>query len=139
MTELPGLTSPAREALDQAIARSRYANAINLNNNLAWTYAVADVRIDEAERLSRTSIALDNGRNAAYLDTLGWIYYRRGDNATALEFIDKSLRLTTSLSNSRDPRISEHYELIDHTVTLQEKLGRREKSTWLKIVLEQGK
>lgn len=125
--------------LDQAIARSRYANAINLNNNLAWTYAVADVRLDEAERLSRTSIALDNGRNAAYLDTLGWIYYRRGDNATALELIDKSLRLTTSLSNSRDPRISEHYELIDHTVTLQEKLGRREKSTWLKIVLEQGK
>lgn len=124
----------------QAIARSRVGEVYQLSNTLAWLYALADTELDRAEHLSRLSIALAGQHTELYFDTLGWIYYKRGDHATALELIDKSLRLIAKQSTEGYlPSMHQHDEYIHHSVILKDQLGHREKSTWLQIILEQSR
>jgi tetratricopeptide (TPR) repeat protein len=52
-------------------------------NNLAWIYAERQDDLDKALALARSAIArLPN--NPQVLDTLGWIYYRRGEAEQAI-------------------------------------------------------
>jgi len=59
-------------------------------NALAWFMALIDDDLDEAEALSRRSLAIDPG-TPAFLDTLAEIRYRRGDSGEALELIGYAL------------------------------------------------
>jgi tetratricopeptide (TPR) repeat protein len=61
-------------------------------NNLAWFYVTHDMKLDEALKLSRTSIELAPDTDA-YLDTLAEIYFRMGDTDKALEWINKVFAL----------------------------------------------
>jgi tetratricopeptide (TPR) repeat protein len=50
---------------------------IGLNNDLGYTLAEAGKDLPEAERMLRMVVG-ENPRQAAYLDSLGWVLYRRG-------------------------------------------------------------
>jgi tetratricopeptide (TPR) repeat protein len=69
-----------REALEAAPE-----NAMTLNN-LAYMFADANIRLDEAETLARQALELNPGAGFI-LDTLGWTLYRRGDYQGALNLI----------------------------------------------------
>ena len=55
-------------------------------NFLAYMWAELDVNLEEAYALSKRSLEMDPD-NGAYLDTLGWIYYRKGNLEQALDYL----------------------------------------------------
>lgn len=86
-----------------------YADALNY---LAYLWAVRNERLDDALRHSLASLALDP-ENAAYLDTLGWIYFQMGRLEEALKFLEQADALRPD-----DPEISGHLRQV------REKMGR---------------
>ena len=63
-----------------------FADALNY---LAYLWAVRGERLYEALRHAQAALALDP-ENAAYLDTLGWVYYQQGRYADALKFLQQA-------------------------------------------------
>jgi tetratricopeptide (TPR) repeat protein len=84
-----GLRGESIDALRECLALDPdYAEALN---HLAYVWAEAGENLDEALAFSRRSLA---GReNAAFLDTLGWIHYQRGEIADACRFLRRAARL----------------------------------------------
>mgnify|MGYP001822299240 CR=1 FL=1 len=75
------------------------ANALNY---LGYTYADLGRELDEAERLIRR--ALKFKPNDGYItDSLGWVFYQRGDYEKALSILKKASKLVPE-----DPIILEH-------------------------------
>jgi tetratricopeptide (TPR) repeat protein len=62
-----------------------------LMNNLAWLCARCDQKLDEALELSKQAVAAQPD-NAAYIDTLAEIHFRRGDAAEAARLEAQALR-----------------------------------------------
>lgn len=74
-----------------------FQNAIRLDrnnhtalNNYAYYLSLRSENLDEALEMSKRAVEMEP-RNAAYLDTLGWIYFKKGDLDTALKYIQKSV------------------------------------------------
>jgi tetratricopeptide (TPR) repeat protein len=71
-------------------------------NYLGYTYADMGINLDEAEMLIQSALKIkpDDG----YItDSLGWVYYKRGDFGRALELLTKAVSLIPD-----DPVILEH-------------------------------
>jgi tetratricopeptide (TPR) repeat protein len=75
------------------------ANAMNF---IGFTLAEQGLELDEAERLVARALELkpDSG---AFLDSLGWVYYRRGDLERAVETLERACVLAPG-----EPAIFEH-------------------------------
>ncbi|MFH1981378.1 MAG: tetratricopeptide repeat protein [Pseudomonadota bacterium] len=76
-----------------------HASALNY---LGYTYADMGVKLDEAEALIKKALSIkpDDG----YItDSLGWVYFKKGQFAEALEWLGKAVALTPE-----DPVILEH-------------------------------
>ncbi len=70
---------------------SRFPAGDNLRNTAAWTASRANRRLDEAE--AHLEKALEFRPNqAAYLDTMGEIWFARRDRAKAVEWSEKAVR-----------------------------------------------
>ncbi|MFP2961921.1 tetratricopeptide repeat protein [Myxococcus sp. 1LA] len=71
-------------------------------NFLGYLLAQAGQNLDEAERRVRRALELrpDTG---AYLDSLGWVYFRRGDYARAVDALERA-----SMLSPDEPVILEH-------------------------------
>lgn len=74
-------------------------NSVIAANNLAWLYAVQGKgNIDEAVRLAQ-GVVQRNPQVASFLDTLGWIYYKKGLNAVAIEHLQKAVSIDDTAAN----------------------------------------
>ena len=60
------------------------------------------VQLDEAERLIRRALELQPN-DGIYIDSLGWVYYQRGDYKRAVEQLERAVELA-----GEDPTIVEH-------------------------------
>ena len=78
-----------------------HADALNY---LAYLWAGRAIRLDEALRHIQAALVIDP-ENAAYLDTLGWVFHQLGRYAEALDFLQQADRLQPN-----DPEIREHLE-----------------------------
>lgn len=80
----------------------KYPNTPHILNYLAYMWAEEGKNLDEAlaHALKALETEPDNG---AYLDTLGWIYYKQGDYQQAREKIESARELMPN-----DPTIIEH-------------------------------
>ncbi len=94
-------------ATSEAIARMRQLLEVNPRNAAALNfigYTLADhgEQLDEAERLVRLALSIhpDSG---AYLDSLGWVQFRRGDAARATGTLERAVELEPD-----EPTILEH-------------------------------
>ena len=76
-----------------------YAEALN---HLAYVWAENGENLDQALDYSLRSLA-DNPDNAAFLDTLGWIYYRLDDIPEAVRHLHRAARL-----RPHDETITDH-------------------------------
>ena len=85
-----------------------YSDALNY---LAYLWATQGVRLDEALQHIQAALSIDP-QNAAYLDTLGWIYYKQERYSDAIEFLQQADRLRPG-----DP------EILDHIQKVREKLA----------------
>lgn len=76
-----------------------HADALNY---IGYTYAEMGIRLDEALKLIEKALKIKP--NSGYIvDSLGWIFFKKGQYDRALELIKKALSLTPD-----DPTIIEH-------------------------------
>ncbi|MCB5363481.1 tetratricopeptide repeat protein [Pusillimonas sp. CC-YST705] len=68
---------------------AEHANALN---SLGYTFADQNVRLPEAGQLLERALQLEPD-NPYILDSIGWYYYRVGDLATALRYLERSYQL----------------------------------------------
>lgn len=79
------------EAQDRLIdAVQRFPGAAGARNDLAWLLTEQGVDLDYAEQLASRAVRIDP--NPAYLDTLGWVQYRRGKIEAALGALERAAR-----------------------------------------------
>lgn len=104
----------ARKQYDTSIeyyrkALERDPNAVVAANNLAWIYAVEGKgNLDEAVRLAQ-GVVQKNSTVAGFTDTLGWVYYKKGLNAVAVEHLQKAVALDEAAARSSNGNPSPVY------------------------------
>ncbi len=88
-------------------------------NSIGYVAAVLNVRLDEAEKLIR--YALDSDPECgAYLDSMAWVLYRRGEYEEAADYIRRALSVPDELTAAG------RGVLLDHAGDIMMKLGDRE-------------
>ena len=100
---LIGMLEMNRQNIDAAVdyyrkALARDDNAIFAANNLAWLYAVyGKGNMDEAVRLAQTVVQA-NPEVPSFIDTLGWIYYKKGLYGAAAEQLKKAVSVDEAIA-----------------------------------------
>jgi tetratricopeptide (TPR) repeat protein len=102
------------------------------HNDLGYIMADHGKNLDEAEKLIRRAITLDqeerkaggnvdDGDNAAYLDSLGWVLFRKGDTDEAKTWLEKAVALP---GGADDPVVWDHlgdvYYRLENTAKARE-------------------
>jgi len=114
-----GLLEDARKNYDAAADNYRKALAQNANsaiaaNNLAWIYAAyGKGNLDEAVKLAQ-GVVQRNPNIAGFVDTLGWVYYKKNLYAAAAEQLQKAVSLdeqAARANNNAPPSANYHYHL----------------------------
>lgn len=73
------------------------------NNDLGYTWADAGKNLDKAETMIRYALG-EEPRNSAYMDSLGWVLYKKGAFESAVQWLEKAGRS----QGGDDPVIFEH-------------------------------
>jgi tetratricopeptide (TPR) repeat protein len=115
---LIGMLEDARQNHDAAVENYRKALSIDQNNafagnNLSWNYAVfGKGNIDEAVRLAQT-VVQRNPNVATFVDTLGWVYYKKNLYAAAAEQLKKAVDLDEAAARTANnsPSATYYYHL----------------------------
>ncbi len=97
-----GLYDKAADLLRKSIALDP-ANAAEAYNYIGFMWAEHNLHLDEAEEMIGRALQLDPN-NGAYLDSLGWVHYRKGKYDEALSEL---LRAAQNLAHD-DPIVFEH-------------------------------
>ena len=99
------------------------ANAL-VNNNYAYSLSERGIKLDEALRMSKIALKLDSA-NSAYLDTMGWIYFKMGNYTEAKNYVQKALTAG-----------GEKPDILDHLGDIEFKMGNKDKakSIWKKAL-----
>jgi tetratricopeptide (TPR) repeat protein len=115
---LIGMLEYERGNYDAAIDNYRKALELDQNmayaaNNLAFMYAdLGKGNLDEAVRLAQ-GVVQKNPRVAGFADTLGWVYYKKGLYAAAIDQLQKAVSLDEEVAkkSQRSPSATYHYHL----------------------------
>ncbi|MBA2271552.1 MAG: tetratricopeptide repeat protein [Chthoniobacterales bacterium] len=100
--EQAGLYDKAADLFHQSIALDP-ANAAEVYNYMGYMFAEHNMRLDEAEEAIKKALEMDPD-NGAYLDSLGWVNFRKGRYEDALRDL---LRAAQTLTRD-DPVVFEH-------------------------------
>jgi len=101
-------------------------NSVIAANNLAWLYATTGKgNLDEAVRLAQGAVQ-KNPNIAGFIDTLGWVYYKKSLHGAAVEQLRKAVSINEAQARATNsaPSATYHYHL---GMALKEK-GDREES-----------
>ncbi len=74
------------------VAIERYPDNALLLNNYSYSLSERDLQLERALEMAQTAVAAQPDR-AAYLDTIGWIYYKLGKYDEAERYIKQSIVL----------------------------------------------
>jgi tetratricopeptide (TPR) repeat protein len=127
----------AAEALQALLAKK--PDEPGYYNDLGYIWADHDRNLDEAEKLIRKALDLDRKRreanplltpeekkqeNGAYLDSLGWVLFKKKQYKEAKEYLLKAV----------EDKAAQHIEIYDHLGDVYLILGEREQaiSAWRK-------
>lgn len=90
----------------------------NAMNNYAYNLSVRGEKLERAEELALRAMELEP-ENAAYLDTMGWVFYKTGEYEKAKRFIKASIDLDRGTAGA---------EVLEHLGDVYEKLGNLEEA-----------
>ncbi len=88
--EQAGLYDKAADLFKRSIALDP-ANAAEAYNYLGYMWADHNMHLDEAEEMIKRALEMDPN-NGAYLDSMGWLYYRKGKLNDALDQLQQALK-----------------------------------------------
>ncbi|HWY86848.1 MAG TPA: tetratricopeptide repeat protein [Gemmataceae bacterium] len=117
----------ASEQLQQLLAKK--PDHPGYNNDLGYIWADNGIKLDEAEKMIRKALELDSKRrqanpkllpkdnhdNGAYLDSLGWVLFKRGRFEEAKKILLEAVK----------DKASQHIEIFDHLGDVHLKLGEK--------------
>ena len=112
---LIGMLEDSRQNYDAAIdnykkALERDPNSLIAANNLAWNYAEhGKGNLDEAVRLAQT-VVQRNPNIAGFVDTLGWVYYKKNLYTAAVEQLRKAIVLDEAAARGANVPPSPTYQ-----------------------------
>ena len=86
-------------------------------NYLGYTWAEMGIQLDEAETLIQRALKIEPN-DGFYIDSLGWVYYQKGDYVKAVEQLERAVEITVD-----DPTI------IEHLGDAYEKAGKKDRAT----------
>ncbi|HEY9282863.1 MAG TPA: tetratricopeptide repeat protein, partial [Pyrinomonadaceae bacterium] len=98
---LIGMVEDSRKNYDAACEAYRKAlelrpDDVFASNNLAWNYAeYGKGNLDEAMRLAQ-GVVQRQPEEPGFADTLGWVYYKKGLHAAAVEQLQKAVTKTAA-------------------------------------------
>ncbi len=97
------------------------SNAL-INNNYAYSLSERGINLDLALKMSKMAIKAEPV-NSAYLDTMGWIYFKMERLSEAEKYIQKALAISGDKPDE-----------LEHLGDVEFKLGNKEKAieTWQK-------
>ena len=99
----------------------------NAMNNYAYNLSVRGEKLDRAAELAVKAMELDPD-NAAYLDTMGWIFYKTGEFEKARRFIKASIDLDDEAASA---------EVLEHLGDVYDKLNKPDEAKkWWRKALE---
>jgi tetratricopeptide (TPR) repeat protein len=92
---------------EQSVANMKRAIELNPKNAaalnyLGYTWAEMGVQLDEAEELILQALKIEPN-DGFYVDSLGWVYFQKGDYPRAVEQLERAVEITVD-----DPTIIEH-------------------------------
>ena len=91
----------AMKVLERVVdVNPKHTDALNF---LAYELAEAGQELDRAEKLVKAALEI-KPQDGYYLDTLGWIYFKKGNYSDAVEVLSRAVILS-----GEDPVILEHY------------------------------
>ncbi len=106
-------------------ADTAYEEAITLDpdnevalNNFAYYLSERDIRLKEAKEMAQRALEL-NPENAAFLDTMGWIYFKIGDYEKAREYIRASIETGEASA-----------EVLEHMGDVYDKMGEPDRAMY---------
>ncbi|MGB6821879.1 MAG: tetratricopeptide repeat protein [Candidatus Acidiferrales bacterium] len=127
---LLGSIYDGQKQYDQAEQMFRKALAINPHDAMVlnyYGYMLADrgVRLDEAITMIHSAV-VEDPTNGAYLDSLGWAYYKQGNFAEAQQYLQQAVS-----HSANDPTV------LGHLGEVYAKLGQtdRAEQTWEKALV----
>ncbi len=100
-------------------------NSILVLNNYAYFLSLDNKDLSKAERMSGKAVQADP-KNAAYLDTYAWIYFKQGDYLLAQLYIEQAF----ANGGETDPDVLEHYGDILYKAENKEKAQKMWKAAW---------
>lgn len=106
-----GDTAASRRVMEEAL--DAFPNHDALNNSLGYGLANEGIRLDDAERMIARAVAAEPD-SAAYLDSMGWVFYKKAEFEKALNWLERS-------------RVADggvHPVIIDHLGDTFYRLGR---------------
>ena len=129
---LIGMLEFSRQNIDAAVdnyrkALAQDANATFAANNLAWLYAVyGKGNMDEAVRLAQSAVQT-NPEVPSFVDTLGWVYYKKGLYAAAAEQLKKAVSVDEAAArrSNSSPTPTYHFHLGVALAAKGDKAGAR--------------
>ena len=84
------------------LAYKLFPESPDVNNFLGYIYVDYSIDLDKGYKLIQKALSIDPA-NHAYIDSLGWFYYRKGDYQKALEKL-----LLAGSGSVKDPVIFDH-------------------------------
>jgi tetratricopeptide (TPR) repeat protein len=123
------------------ILMKHYPENATYKNDLGYVWADQNVKLDEAEKLIREALEMDRKAqeklkaegvldevkdNAAYVDSLGWVQFRKKQYEEALKH----------LKQAAEDEEGQHMEIWDHLADCQLALGQKKEAvaTWEKAL-----
>jgi Tfp pilus assembly protein PilF len=100
-------------------ANELYPNLASVLNNLAWLLAKNPDTVDQALHYAQSAASIQPFRASAR-DTLGWVYYQKGDYSDAKEQLDKAVLFDSLNPSIRYHRGMTHLKLGEKIKALQD-------------------
>jgi len=100
-----GHTASAIEGFKKVL--TYYPESTDAMNSLAYLYAEQGIELDKALDLAERAVEIEPS-NGAFLDTLGWIYFKIGETDKAIELLGKASKQLF------DPVILRHLKEAQH-------------------------
>ncbi len=76
-------------------------------NNYAYSLSEREIDLQKALKMAQLAVQLDP-KNSAYLDTIGWVYFKLGDYENAEAYVKEALSIRTQPGDGSPATLEEH-------------------------------